>query len=184
MNLENDAHVLIVDGEHAFATDLGRSFHRLGFPVWLSTDLKQARHTSDICPPRLIISELRIDGKWAFDVIPTLRRPAQQSSSVIVTAYPSIATAVRAMRCGFTSYVAKPVNAFTILELVNQSNHQDGDTESTGDHPTTWPSLSRTTWEYINQVVVVAGSISEAARRLGVDRRSLRRMLAKYPPMR
>jgi ActR/RegA family two-component response regulator len=47
-----------------------------------------------------------------------------------------------------------------------------------------WPSLDRTIWEYINQVVVGAGTLSEAARRLGVDRRSLRRMLAKYPPSR
>ena len=54
--------------------------------------------------------------------------------------------------------------------------------ESEGSY--TWPTLNRTIWEYLNQVYVSAGSMSEAARRLGLHRRSLRRMLAKYPPAR
>jgi ActR/RegA family two-component response regulator len=37
-------------------------------------------------------------------------------------------------------------------------------------------------WQYINDVYASAGSMSEAARRLGLDRRSLRRMLNRTPP--
>jgi ActR/RegA family two-component response regulator len=39
-------------------------------------------------------------------------------------------------------------------------------------------------WEVLNEAVETAGSVSGAARRLGLHARSLRRMLAKYPPSR
>jgi two-component system response regulator RegA len=40
-------------------------------------------------------------------------------------------------------------------------------------------------WEHINRVLAdCAGNVSEAARRLGIHRRSLQRKLAKYPTTR
>jgi len=45
------------------------------------------------------------------------------------------------------------------------------------------PSLARAEWEHINRVLSdCGGNISEAARRLGIHRRSLQRKLQKYPP--
>lgn len=46
------------------------------------------------------------------------------------------------------------------------------------------PSLARAEWEHINRVLSdCGGNISEAARRLGIHRRSLQRKLQKYPPL-
>jgi len=45
------------------------------------------------------------------------------------------------------------------------------------------PSLARAEWEHISRVLSdCGGTISEAARRLGLHRRSLQRKLQKYPP--
>ena len=45
------------------------------------------------------------------------------------------------------------------------------------------PSLARAEWEHINRVLAdCEGNISEAARRLGLHRRSLQRKLQKRPP--
>jgi two-component system response regulator RegA len=45
------------------------------------------------------------------------------------------------------------------------------------------PSLARAEWEHINRVLSdCGGNISEAARRLGMHRRSLQLKLKKYPP--
>jgi two-component system response regulator RegA len=47
------------------------------------------------------------------------------------------------------------------------------------------PSLARVEWEHINRVLADSGgNISEAARRLGMHRRSLQRKLAKKPTQR
>ncbi len=43
------------------------------------------------------------------------------------------------------------------------------------------PSLARAGWEYINRILSdCVGNISEAARQLGIHRRSLQRKLRKY----
>jgi two-component system response regulator RegA len=45
-------------------------------------------------------------------------------------------------------------------------------------------SLERIKWEHINRVLEdCGGSVSEAARRLKLHRRTLQRMLQKYPPV-
>jgi two-component system response regulator RegA len=172
--------VLIIDNHEAFGTSLGRGLRELGCATALSTDLRQAEIMCSTSAPSLIVTELRVDGRWAFDFIPELRVQLEHCKVVIVTVYPSIATAVHAIRIGFHGYFAKPVTARAILDAMESTNAERE------EHPardTRWPTLQRTIWEYLNHVFVEAGTMSEAARRLGVDRRSLRRMLAKYPPV-
>ena len=44
------------------------------------------------------------------------------------------------------------------------------------------PSLARVEWEHIQRVLADCdGNVSQAARLLGIHRRSLQRKLAKYP---
>ena len=45
------------------------------------------------------------------------------------------------------------------------------------------PTLARTEWEHIQRVLTdCGGNVSEAARRLGIHRRSLQRKLQKFAP--
>jgi ActR/RegA family two-component response regulator len=51
--------------------------------------------------------------------------------------------------------------------------------------PATVPSLARVEWEHMQRVISdCGGNLSQAARLLGIHRRSLQRKLAKYPPAR
>ena len=81
------------------------------------------------------------------------------------------------MRLGAVHYLTKPADADQIIGAL-----QRGSTDSAP--PTSEPlSLARAEWEHINRVLSDAGgNISEAARRLGIHRRSLQRKLQKYPP--
>ena len=98
----------------------------------------------------------------------------------MLTGYGSIATAVEAMRLGAVHYLTKPADADQILSALYRGS--DPEAPPLGGEPL---SLARAEWEHINHVLVsVSGNISEAARRLGLHRRSLQRKLAKYPPAR
>jgi two-component system response regulator RegA len=85
------------------------------------------------------------------------------------------------MRLGAVNYLTKPADADEILAAL-----QLGETSEASPSPPGEPlSLARAEWEHINHVLLsVSGNISEAARRLGLHRRSLQRKLAKYPPSR
>jgi two-component system response regulator RegA len=86
------------------------------------------------------------------------------------------------VKLGATHYLTKPASVDDILAgfastlpavpLTDRSEHDV-------------PSLDRVEWEHINRVLTDCdGNISEAARRLGLHRRSLQRKLAKYPSRR
>ncbi len=100
----------------------------------------------------------------------------------MLTGYGSIATAIDAVRLGATYYLSKPADADDIVAAFARGEAPP--LESAGrirDYQA--PSLARAEWEHINRVLSDAGgNISEAARRLGIHRRSLQRKLQKYPP--
>jgi len=171
-----EARVVILDEQTLFADSLSHSFSQLGYSVHCEQNLIRAFEGLGN-QTELIVAELKIGGTCVLDHLDELRLASPRARLVIATAQPSIATAIRAVRSGVDAYLAKPVSAALVLQTLASPQPATEDTLS-------WPSLDRTIWEYLNHVVGVAGSLSEAARRLGLDRRSLRRMLAKYPPCR
>jgi two-component system response regulator RegA len=76
--------------------------------------------------------------------------------------------------------LTKPTDADRILAAF-----QHGLASRPRDFATDPPSLARVEWEYLNRVLTdCGGNISEAARQLGMHRRSLQRKLSKYPGQR
>ena len=101
---------------------------------------------------------------------------------VVLTGYGSIATALDAVRLGAVHYLQKPADADDIVAAFARGGREPL-LPAEGDFPA--PSLARAEWEHINRVLSdCGGNISEAARRLGMHRRSLQLKLHKYPPAR
>ncbi len=99
---------------------------------------------------------------------------------VVLTGYGSIATALEAMRRGATNYVTKPADVAEILAAFDPGSAAPASAGEEGGNEV--PSLARVEWEHINRVLTdCGGNVSEAARRLGLHRRSLQRKLSKYP---
>lgn len=127
----------------------------------------------------LLVSELRLRDGPTLDIIEWFRGTAPSATIVVSTHYASIATAVKCGRIGVDAYFAGPVSLTRLLDQLNVPNSADRRSTTTVKSPM---RLERAVWEYIHRVVTDAGSIANAANRLGIDRRSLRRMLNKYAP--
>jgi two-component system, response regulator RegA len=128
--------------------------------------------------PDLVVAEYRQLGKSVADLLERVP-PALWSRLVIVTAYGSVASAVRAVKLGVAGYLVKPARGAQVLHAAGYQAPAPGP----GDDAA-YLSLDRAIWEVLNEAVEQAGTVSGAARRLGLHARSLRRMLAKYPPAR
>ena len=99
---------------------------------------------------------------------------------VVLTGYGSIATAVEAMQARRDHYLTKPADADEILAALQA---EAPPLDARRRRATAPPSLARAEWEHIQRVLAdCGGNISEAARRLGIHRRSLQRKLGKNPP--
>jgi two-component system response regulator RegA len=94
---------------------------------------------------------------------------------VVLTGYASIATAVEAVKLGACHYLAKPSNTDDIEAAFGRL---EGDTEVELTARAT--SIKTLEWEHIHETLAeVDFNISEAARRLGMHRRTLARKLEK-----
>jgi two-component system response regulator RegA len=123
------------------------------------------------------VVDLRMPGGSGLDLVRDLRRVSPRVRVIVLTGYGSIATAVEAIRRGAENYLPKPADADDILTALSRGGSQPEDGASEA------PSLARAEWEHIHRVLADCdGNISEAARRLGIHRRSLQRKLQKYAP--
>jgi two-component system, response regulator RegA len=170
--------VLIVDEQKPFLTSLGTSFREMGFEVWIESSLARAMNVLRTTLPDLVVSEVKLEGQSVLERLPDLRRANPRCLFALVVADPSIQAATAAVRRGVDAYLAKPASASLILGTLAANGCIDSEVAQ----GLSWPSLDRAIWDYLNQVFLASGSMSEAARRLKVDRRSLRRMLGKQAP--
>jgi ActR/RegA family two-component response regulator len=125
---------------------------------------------------RQVHAELAIinaDVCQAHNAISTCRSEMVSSSKIVaITDVPSLLRAGSFVRHGASFVLARPTTFRQIVAVCDDRPLQD-------EVPM---SLDRAIWEYLNQTLAETGSISAAARRLRLDRTSLKRMLRKRPP--
>jgi two-component system response regulator RegA len=172
--------ILIVDDEEVFRTRLCKAFERRGFEVQAAGSSAEALQIAMRESPEWALIDLRMKGPSGLELLVELKSIDPTTRIVILTGYGSIATAVEAMRLGASNYVSKPADVDDILAAFEK---EDTPPLASVDDAYRPLSLARVEWEHINKVLVdCGGNISEAARRLGMHRRTLQRKLEKYPP--
>jgi two-component system, response regulator RegA len=173
---EAPATVLVVEDDTFLRERLVRAFNDRGLLARGAATVKEALPDTEEGPEYAVV-DLRIGDDSGLEVVRQLLAKDPGTRVVMLTGYGSIATAVEAMRLGAVHYLTKPADADDILRALHR-----GASEALPSPPGEPLSLAQAEWEHINSVLVsVSGNISEAARRLGLHRRSLQRKLAKYP---
>jgi two-component system, response regulator RegA len=172
--------ILIVDDDDVFRERLARAFRERNFDVRTAAGVEAALELATADTPELAVIDLRMPGRSGLELTRELHRLDASTKIVVLTGYGSIATAIEAVRLGATYYLSKPADADDVLAAFARGEAPPLDPPQS---VYVAPSLARTEWEHINRVLSdCGGNVSEAARRLGIHRRSLQRKLQKYPP--
>lgn len=172
--------ILVVDDDDVFRERLARALTDRGLDVRTASHPAAAVATAKDDSPEMAVVDLRMPGGNGLELVRDLKAIDASTKVVVLTGYGSIATATEAMRLGATHYLPKPADADEVLAAFTKDDLPPLEGVDTN---TKAPSLARAEWEHINRVLNDAGgNISEAARRLGIHRRSLQRKLQKYPP--
>jgi len=168
--------LLLVDDDAPFRERLALSMTWRGWETSTAGDVDAATRTARQFLPSCILVDLRIGSESGLDLIVKLREIRPEARIVVLTGYGSIATALDAVKSGASDYLTKPADADQIEAAL------DGRKAPTEN---VTPTLERVEWEHLQRVLADCdGNVSQAARVLGIDRRSLQRKLAKYPPPR
>jgi two-component system response regulator RegA len=175
--------ILLVDDDDVFRERLAKAFIKRGFEVHQAGSLEDAMLLARREVPELALVDMRLPGASGLDVVRALHELDPATNIVVLTGYGSIATALDAVRLGATHYLTKPVDLGEILAAFARRD-QPVMTSSAAPEAEV-PSLARVEWEHIHRVLSdCQGNISQAARLLGLHRRSLQRKLSKYPVQR
>jgi len=167
--------LLIIEDDASFAKALRRSFERRDYDVTSCDGLDALRKLDLGTLPDYAVIDLKLVNSSGLECVRLLIGAKPAMKIVILTGFASIATAVEAIKLGACHYLAKPSNADDIEAAFDRA---EGDVSIPLEGRPT--SIKNLEWERIHETLVDAEfNISEAARRLGMHRRTLARKLNK-----
>ncbi len=177
----NEKIAIVVDDNDAFRLRLCRALADRGWSVEGAASGEAALIWAKQLSPDLAIVDLRLPGMGGLEIVRELRQLDDSTRIIVLTGYGSIPTALTATRLGADHYMSKPADAEEILAAY--AKIECGSEPGMPADDANVPSLARVEWEHIQRVLEgVDGNISQAARLLGLHRRSLQRKLLKEPP--
>jgi len=171
-----DTSLLLLDDDQALRTRMGRALESRGFTVLLASSVAEAMQILKDQAPAFGVFDMRLEDGNGLKVVEALRDRREDARIVMLTGYGAIATAVAAVKAGAVDYLSKPADADDVVKALLAV----GDAPEPPENPM---SADRVRWEHIQRVYELCDhNVSETARRLGMHRRTLQRILAKRAP--
>ena len=172
--MEIERSLLIVEDDDGFARTLKRSFERRGYEAVVAASLEEVDEALKEKTFGYAVVDLKLGGASGLVCVEKLHAHDPEMLIVVLT---GIATAVEAIKLGACHYLAKPSNTDDIEEAFRKA---EGNAQIALPERST--SIKTLEWERIHQTLIETDfNISEAARRLGMHRRTLARKLEKRP---
>jgi two-component system response regulator RegA len=170
--------LLLLDDDGALRVRLARALETRGFQTTQAGSVKEALVAVRDRPPAFAVLDMRLADGSGLDVVDILRRSRPDARIIMLTGYGNIATAVAAVKAGAVDYLAKPADADDVVNALLAA--EKGAQPPPPENPM---SADRVRWEHIQRVYeLCARNVSETARRLGMHRRTLQRILSKRAP--
>lgn len=173
----NFGKLLIIDDDEVLAKRLGVSMGRMGYDVVTAFDVNDGIDKACREKPDYAVIDLRLEDGSGLDIVDKIHSHVPDCRTVIMTAYGNFQTAVAAVKAGAVDYIAKPVDADTVHNALQQS---PGTLPEPPEEPMP-PDMVK--WEHIQRIYEQCNrNVTETARRLQMHRRTLQRILRKHAP--
>jgi len=172
--------LLLVDDDETFRARLGRALAARALEVVTADGPAAALDAAARAKPHFAVVDLKMPAGSGLDLVRDLVALVPGIRIVVLTGYGSIASAVEALHLDAHHYLSKPADADEIIAALESDAAAPGPAQ-----PTPAPTLARAEWEHLSRILAdCGGNVSEAARRLGITRRTLQLKLKKDPPRR
>jgi len=113
--------ILIVEDETIMRESLRDWLTDAGYEVETAEEGEEALKTIAEQDFGVVILDLRLPGKDGIEVLREAKEKSPQLRGIIITAYPSVQTAVEAMKEGAVDYLPKPFDLDDLGELIQQT---------------------------------------------------------------
>ncbi len=114
------ARILIADDEETFARSLADLLRREGFRCDVVPDADGARAALAHDEFDVLVADIRMPGNHQFQFIREIPALAPGLPVIVVTAFPTLNSAVESVELPVSGYMLKPVDVGTLLERVRE----------------------------------------------------------------
>lgn len=168
--------VLVVDDDPVLLHALERDLAARGLVVFSADTPERALEIARTRRPECALVDLLIGDDSGIELLRELKAVVPDLIVLLLSGHGAVQHVVDSFHGGAVDFLQKPIGGKQLLEAIERAavRAQSGPTS---------PTLARAEFEHITRVLHECnGNISEAARRLGIHRRSLQRKLNKEPP--
>lgn len=114
------ARVLVVDDEVSARTALADLLRDEGYDVEMAADAFKALGKCDTFSPHVVVTDLCMPGMTGQELMTKLAGRDDPIAVVMITAFPEVQSAVRAMREGAAGYLTKPIDLDELLVVIDR----------------------------------------------------------------
>lgn len=135
--------VLISDDEQGICHVLRHELEQVGFLVSVSNNGTQTKQFLDEQNFDVLLLDIRMPGCDGFQVLEHLKMVRRKPVIIMMTAYGSIESAVKAMQLGASDYITKPFDVSQLLNKINRllpTHHTLYGKDSSNQIETLWGS--------------------------------------------
>jgi len=167
--------ILVVDDDEGLLSALERDLRSRGGVVLAAQTPVEALELARQRRPDCALLDLYIGDAYGIDLLRELRAELPDLPVLLLSGQGAVETAVDAFHVGAVDFLQKPIGGKQVVEAMERALERLRQLMP--------ENLARAEFEHITRVMQECnGNVSEAARRLGIHRRSLQRKLQKAPP--
>ncbi|HMB59585.1 MAG TPA: response regulator [Xanthomonadales bacterium] len=119
--MKNRARILIIDDEEVVRLSHFRSLVRAGYKADSARNGNEALCLMEQKAFDIVFLDLRMPGMDGIAVLKAIKRQWPDTEVVIITGFPTIATAKEAVRLGAYHYLVKPVGPDDVVRVANKA---------------------------------------------------------------
>ncbi|HVO76993.1 MAG TPA: sigma-54 dependent transcriptional regulator [Candidatus Bathyarchaeia archaeon] len=113
--------VLIVDDEAGQRGILSKILSAEGYELFEAANVPEALHAIEANDPAVVLTDLKMPGRGGLELIEETFKRASPPETIVITAYGSVDTAVKAMRLGAYHYLTKPIERDELILVVQRA---------------------------------------------------------------
>ena len=118
--MANGERILVVDDSSPTVEVIVRNLEDRGYRIWSASSVAEAIRMLESTALDLVITDMKMPGVGGLELVRHVRENYQDTQVVMITGYPSIDSAVEAVKSGAVEYLAKPFTDEELLSAVEK----------------------------------------------------------------
>ena len=112
--------IVVIDDDYAMRLSCRKILSKMGFRVEAFEDGSQGLEGVSKLKPSLVVVDLKMPGISGMEVVTRLHELHPDIVLVVITGYPTVDTAVGAMKCGAYDFLPKPFSPDELRLIINR----------------------------------------------------------------